>query len=54
LNLPKWDLEKYQKIGTARYKKPKIDSNLRKQLVDFFEPYNQELTELVGQKFDWD
>jgi len=53
LNLPKWDLVKYQKIGTARYKKPKLESNLRKQLVDFFEPYNQELIELVGQKFDW-
>ncbi|MEO1373528.1 MAG: sulfotransferase domain-containing protein [Cyanobacteria bacterium J06635_10] len=31
-----------------------IPDNLRHQLVDFFRPYNQQLEEYLGMKFDWE
>lgn len=31
-----------------------MDPEMRKKLVDFFRPYNQELTELLNRDFAWD
>jgi len=54
LNLPKWDLDEYKPIGVTKYKKQTMEPSTRKQLVEFFSPYNQQLYEFLGEKFDWD
>lgn len=33
---------------------PKMNSDLRQQLIEYFRPHNQRLKELVGRDFDWD
>jgi len=53
LNLPKWQLHEYKKIGAGVYKRHEIDSKLKKQLVEFYKPYNEDLNKLLGNKFNW-
>jgi hypothetical protein len=46
--------EGYTQYNKAQYTPPsKMDPALRKHLVEYFEPYNQRLYELVGRDFDW-
>ena len=54
LNLPEHELKIYEKIGAAKYKNPKMDTNTRKRLAEELKPYNDELFEFLGTKFDWD
>jgi Sulfotransferase domain len=35
-------------------KPPKVDQELRKDLLAYFKPYNQQLYEFLGQDFAWD
>ena len=30
-----------------------MNENVRKKLLNYFEPYNEELFELINQRFDW-
>jgi len=53
LNLPNLELPKYEKIFAKKYKKPKMEQLTRQQLVEFFQPYNDELYRLLGTKYDW-
>ena len=53
LNLPNWTVKKYKKFSlTSRNKK--MDSNIRKKLIEYFKPHNQELYQLIGKNLDWD
>ena len=30
-----------------------MNENVRKKLLNYFEPYNEELFKLINQRFDW-
>lgn len=51
LGLPDYQLSEYPKYNSGSY--PQINDNLRQQLSHFFSPHNQQLEDLLGQKFDW-
>ena len=46
------------KIETPQYKKQKkyvaMNPEIRKKLIEFYKPHNEELYKLVNRKFDWD
>ncbi|MEH2236063.1 tetratricopeptide repeat-containing sulfotransferase family protein [Nostoc sp.] len=52
LNLPDYQVPKYSNHNPGSY--PPIPDNLRRQLVEFFHPYNQQLEEYLGMKFNWE
>ena len=54
LNLPNRELPEYKQIGKAKYKQPKMNSETRKKLVEYFKPHNERLYEFLGRRFDWD
>jgi len=54
LNLPNQELPEYKQIGKAKYKQPKMNSETRKKLVEYFKPHNERLYEFLGRRFDWD
>ncbi len=54
LDLPSIDLQDYQKIGAGKYKNSKIDPSFRKQLVEYFKPYNEQLYQFLGVNYQWD
>jgi len=48
-------LRNYQwDTGYTVHSYPEMAEETRKQLAEYFRPYNQELEQLLGQKFDWD
>ena len=51
LNLPCWYPNDYKQHFAFKY--PGIDPALRKRLVTYFEPYNQDLYDLLGLNFAW-
>ena len=51
LGLPNCPLENYPKVNAGSYNQ--VDSKLRKTLVDYFAPYNQQLEQYLGMKFNW-
>ncbi len=53
LNLPKFELNEYKKIFTSKYKQPKIEQKVRDKLIEFFNPYNEELYKILGVNYDW-
>lgn len=53
LGLPKWEPEEYI-LYKHRQSRDQMDPVLRKQLVEYFRPYNKQLYKLIGRKFDWD
>ena len=52
LNLPNWNLGEYGKHNYWGKYQP-IDSATRKRLIDYYEPYNQELYDYLGTDFGW-
>ncbi len=54
LELPKWQLPEYKKIGASKYKKPKMELITRRQLIDYFKPHNERLYKFLGTNFNWD
>ena len=52
MNLQDNYIAKYSNCNPGSY--APIPDNLRHQLVDFFRPYNQQLEEYLGMKFDWE
>ena len=52
LNIPNFNLEKYEEIGKRKY--PKMNPETRKKLVEFFKPHNERLYKLLGTNFHWD
>ena len=53
LGLSKWEPEEYRLFKKRTDEKSNIKPELRKQLEEFFKPYNEKLFELIGTKFDW-
>lgn len=54
LGLSKYELPDYKQFRKQDYSKSKLDSELRKKLVNHFQPHNERLYELLGKKFAWD
>jgi len=54
LDLSDFKLPEYKQIGKAKYKQPKMNSETRKKLVEYFKPHNERLYEFLGRRFDWD
>ena len=52
LNLPDYRLEHYEKYNLGTY--TGMNVSLRRNLSEFFQPYNQKLEEYLGMKFHWD
>jgi len=52
LNLPKYEIPNIEKVNVSKYSK--MNSEMRKRLITFFEPYNEQLYEFLNYKFDWD
>lgn len=53
LNLPESDLVTFKKSNAGKYKK-KMSATIRKDLVNYFYPHNQQLYEFMGTDFFWD
>jgi tetratricopeptide (TPR) repeat protein len=51
LGLPNCPLDKYPQVNEGSY--DAVEPKLRKTLADYFHPYNQQLEEYLGIKFDW-
>ncbi len=52
LDLPEYQLPEYQNANPGSYQP--IGYSVRDWLSDYFKPYNQELEEYLGRKFDWE
>ena len=51
LELPNYSIKEIKRHKKSKY--PKMNENVRKKLLNYFEPYNEELFELINQRFDW-
>ena len=51
LELPNFSIKEIKRHKKSKY--PKMNENVRKKLLNYFEPYNEELFELINQRFDW-
>ncbi len=51
LDLPEYQLPEYQNANPGSYQP--ISDYVRDWLSDYFTPYNQQLEEYLGRKFDW-
>jgi tetratricopeptide (TPR) repeat protein len=52
LDLPEYQLSEYQNANPGSYQR--VNESVRDSLSDYFRPYNQELEEYLGRKFDWE
>ena len=52
LKLPNWSPKQFQKHNYNSYLQ-KMDSNTRKHLIEYFQPHNEKLYELLGVDFGW-
>ncbi len=52
LGLPEYHLSQYKKYNTRPY--PAISQETRSLLQTYYQPYNQQLEDLLGMKFNWD
>ncbi len=53
LGLPDWRPDKNISEPTKKQRYPVMDSQTRRRLEDYFEPYNRELYEYLGKDFGW-
>ena len=51
LDLPEYQLPDYQNANPGSYQP--VSDSMRDWLSDYFRPYNQQLEEYLGRKFDW-
>ncbi|HSF73639.1 MAG TPA: tetratricopeptide repeat protein [Microcoleus sp.] len=51
LDLPEYQLSEYQNANPGSYQP--VNQSVRDWLRDYFRPYNQQLEEYLGRKFDW-
>jgi tetratricopeptide (TPR) repeat protein len=52
LDLPEYQLSEYQNANPGSYQR--VNESVRELLSDYFKPYNQELEEYLGRRFDWE
>lgn len=53
LGLEHWELPDYQRTNEGSYKNA-MNPETRARLVESFKPYNEQLYQLLGRRFDWD
>ena len=53
LNINDEEIDTVTKHNTGGDYTP-LDSDLRQKLINFFKPHNEELFNIINQKFDWD
>ena len=51
LDLPKYEHAFFEKRKNVSY--DKMSDSIRKELEEFFKPYNEELFKLIGRSFNW-
>ena len=51
LGLPEWHPTEYKVKNQASYSG--MPAGMRQRLVDYFKPYNEQLEDLLGMKFNW-
>jgi len=51
LDLPEWDPKFISKHNIGKY--DKMNEDTKKELTEYFEPYNQKLYSLLGVAYDW-
>lgn len=52
LELPSYQLETYTKYNAGKY--PLISEAMQQQLREYFRPHNQQLSEYLGEDFNWE
>ncbi|MGH7797297.1 MAG: sulfotransferase domain-containing protein [Candidatus Binatia bacterium] len=52
LDLPPWELANFKRYNAREYST--MDGATRRRLIEYFEPHNRRLSELVGRNFSWD
>jgi Sulfotransferase domain len=52
LNVPEWEPRRFAKHNGASY--PAMKHETRRRLVEYFEPHNRRLGDLIGREFHWD
>jgi hypothetical protein len=52
LDFPEYQLSEYQNANPGSY--PPVNQSIRNWLRDYFRPYNQQLEDYLGRKFDWE
>ncbi len=53
LDLPKWEPLEYKLYKKRDYKQPKIKPEVKKKLMEYYQPYNEKLYKLLGSNFHW-
>ena len=53
LKIPKWNLKKFTKYNYY-VKQPKLDERLKRQLLEYFKPHNEQLYKYLNRDFGWD
>jgi hypothetical protein len=53
LELPEYELPYYEQYRKQNYESNKMDLDIQNELIDFFKPYNQQLSDLLGMEFNW-
>lgn len=54
LELPKWEPEQYKLHKKREYANLQIDPSFRKQLSEYFKPYNERLYKYLGTDLQWE
>ena len=54
LDMPKWKLKEYKKIGAGSYTQSEIKPETRDKLIEYFKPFNEQLFDFLKTKFDWE
>jgi len=52
LDIPIWENEEFGRYNVGNYSK--MDSDIRKRLLEYYEPHNRKLYKLLGVDFGWD
>jgi tetratricopeptide (TPR) repeat protein len=52
LGIPAQQLKEYSKVNVGSYKQ--VEPTIRKKLVEYFQPYNQQLEEFINLEFNWE
>jgi hypothetical protein len=53
LNLPSYKIPKIMKHNVGTYKKSTMEPTIRSKLLEYFFPYNEQLSKLLGVEVDW-
>jgi len=53
LKLPKWQLNEYPALKKRKYKKPNMNPITRKNIFEFFKPYNEKLYKFLNIDYEW-